>query len=631
MGLPRVTRHWAWASLPALVMASCTPSPRVDEREVVIYSPLACPIAQDQAFSVVYGNGDFENAAVSSFFLRDQGTTMSDLPPSTRSLIVDVSQPPSAIDWRGFAEVPPSGPVHVLVWPGRETCRLTRDVERRADMAIGTFGTNFLVVGGRSLAGSQVPHTFVGDLSTGIIVELPIGLGTRRAKPSVTSFPMIAGDAPAALVAGGRNPDTGAPLANAEVYVPKAGGSGAVGDFEAARIELNQARADHGAVTLATGETLLVGGVGDRGETLATMEIIDPKTRRARSNGVAILAVARSNPTVLRLATNEILVAGGFDAQGQPVPTLEWFSPDASNQSKKRPIDLVTGRERAFVALEAGGALAVIAPKDNNPDFKTVWIISADGTLEPAIPIDPSALTVVRLFEGAAGAPVLWTGPTHGWLRWDPWFGAFQPAIDAPANGPAVDDNGTTNPSDATMNGDSGLALWLEDRKEAGMNVTGWRFATRTRFDSIPSPLLVGSPLGLAPDRPAGLAGSSIHFRPGVGLELGPGASAFLTDVTLADFSAEIDVVGGAPEIVLRPETGAELSVGGAQCAFGAAATTKLAIERKGRRIAVRADDREPQDCSALLEDGVRIRLGLRGAQGGNVASGAKNLRVLRR
>src|SRR5262249_36183705 len=160
--------------------------------------------------------------------LRDRGTTMNDLPSSTRSLIVDVSQPPLSVDWRGFAEVPPSGPVHVLVWPGRETCRLTRDVERRADMAMGTFGTNFLVAGGRSLAGSQVPHTFVGDLSTGVIEQLPIGLGTRRAKPSITAFPMTAGAAPAALVAGGRNPDSGAPLASAEVYVPNPDVAGSV-------------------------------------------------------------------------------------------------------------------------------------------------------------------------------------------------------------------------------------------------------------------------------------------------------------------------------------------------------------------------------------------------------------------
>ena len=329
-------------------------------------------------------------------------------------------------------------------------------------------------------------------------------------------------------------------------YVPKIGAPSDVGDFEQRRIDLSEPRTRHGAVVLSTGETLLVGGRGPAGP-LRTMEIVDPVTRRARTAGVALLNVARERPTVLRLSSGEILVAGGLDASKNEVPTLEWFAPDAS-RATKRPVDLVTGQERAFVALEAGGALAVIRPQSGPSDFKTVWVISADGTLEPALPINPAEIDTVRLFAGAEGAPALWTG--RRWMRWSPWFGGFEPLANAPdpqkdsAPGPRLD---------IIANGDSGLALWLDDRGDAGLNVTGFRFATRTRFGAVPKPLLVNGTEQLAPDRLAGTPGSSIQLDPARGLVLGSGASAFLSDVTFADFELEVDITAAAP--VDRPSS----------------------------------------------------------------------------
>src|SRR5690606_3109529 len=120
--------------------------------------------------------------------------------------------------------------------------------------------------------------------------------------------------------------------------------------------------------------------------------------------------------------------------------------------------------------------------------------------------------------------------------------GAFEPIAEAPDVGPSVD---------AIANGDPGLALWLEDR-EAGMRVTGFRFATRTRFGAVPKPLLVTGPEQLAPDRLAGFPGSSIRFEAERGLLLGPGSSAFLTDVDFADFELTLEVTAGAPSVVLR-------------------------------------------------------------------------------
>jgi hypothetical protein len=441
-------------------------------------------------------------------------------------------------------------------------------------VASGVFGRHLMVAGG--LLAGQVPHTFVGDLSTGVVDKLEFGIGIRRTHASITAFREAPDDDPApALVAGGEDPDAKTPLATAEIYVPKPGAPGDIGDFDRIRIDLAETRTKHGAVVLATGETLLVGGTGQAGRPLRTMEIVDPRTRRNRTNGVALLAVPRTNPNVLRLASGEVLVAGGLNDRGQEVATLEWFSSDASRPTK-RPVDLVTGRERGFVPLEAGGALAVIAPAGSASDFKSVWVISADGTVDAAVPIDPATLDRVRLFPGTDGAPVLWTG--RRWLRWQPWFGAFQPIADAPQRGPRTS---------AIASGDSGLALWLDDRADDDENVAlegqlyvrGYRFATRSRFGTVRSPLLVDGPFGLAPDRVAGTPGSSINFIEGRGLELGPGASAFVTDVTYANVTIELDG-GAAPSVVLRQEDGRELEIGGAGCAFTETATRSVRVTR---------------------------------------------------
>ncbi len=612
----------AAVALSSALTTACKPDPEVQERQLVVYSPRSCPVSQSEAFSVVYGNGDFDNAqnAVSSLYLRDVGTALTELPQSTRSLIVDVSQ--RTIDWRGVAEVPKRGPINVLVWPGGETCRLSRDVQPRTDVTFGVFGRHIMIAGGR-LEG-QTPLTFVGDLSTGIVDTLPFGVRTPRSRATITSFRESADqDLVPALVAGGENREQAA-LSTAEIYMP--GADGSIGDFLDAPIQLSEQRTKHGAVVLSTGETFLVGGIGQFGSPLGSMEIVDPKTRRSRTAGVALLAVPRSNPIVLRLASGEILVAGGFSRTNQPVPTLEWFSADGSRASK-RPVDLVTGRERAFVPLEAGGALAVIAPSSSGTaEFPTVWVISANGTLEAGLPVDPTTLDKVRLFPGADGAPVLWTGLR--WLRWAPWNGAFQPIPDAPTLGPS-----TT----AITSGDSGLALWLSNQIDAThvsenqLYVTGFRFATKSRFGAVRNPLLVDGvgTLGLAPDRVTGTPASSIKFVPGRGLELGQGASAFVTDVTFADVDVAVDGEN-APSIVLRQTDGREVEVGGPGCAFFQPSATTMHVQRIGRRVRVRFDEEAPRECPTGLDEGARVAIGVRGVESSGV-SVARNLRISRR
>jgi hypothetical protein len=630
----RLTRRLAWVAL--VLTAACSKDPRIEERQLVVYSPRGCPVAQSEAFSYVYARGDFDETPFQRLFLRDVGTTMSALPSTTRAIVVDVSQQENNLAWWGQADVPPDGEVDVLVWPKTEVCSLTRIVERRTEGTLGVFGRHIAVMGGKPVDTPSVPVALVGDLRTGTLEKLELGLLTPRVHPTITEFKATPDEDPSpALVAGGEDYHENA-LATAEVYVGKKGTHGDLGDFDRATgiINLSTPRKKHGAVVLRDGSTLLVGGVDNGGNLISTMEIIDPRTRASTSNGIATLEHPRSNPTVIRLADGQILVAGGTDTR-DPVRLLEFFAPDGRSPSKTHSVELVTGRERAYVPLAGGGALAVIAPPAGVTDFKSVWVIAPDGSLAPGIPIDPGDLDVVRLYEGAGGAPMLWTG--WRWLRWDPWFGAFQPVPDAPTDrGPCLTRSPQPRPkcatSSTTVNGDPGLALWLEEPDSGPVLVSGFRFDVRTQFDNVSQAYLVNSPNGLAPDRIANQPGGAIQFDALTGLSLGPGAAAFLTDVTFGDFALDVEVVGsGPPSIVLRPKASDAFVVGGAACAFTQIATKSLHVERKGKRVRVQADDGELRDCpTELASSEMRVEIGLQGTSGFD-ASGARDLRVSRR
>ena len=628
MRFPRALSILSPTALLAAVVASCFSVTGCQRSIVVIDRPVrlntlaACPVSSDRGYGVLYAYGDFEASTetphVESLFLRESLTELEGLPSATRAIVADVSQPGAGSGFLGAGRVPEAGPVDVLLLPRGMACPISTPLERRTSAAIAAIDPTHVLVAGGTTALGQVPRTYMADLATGLLTALPFGLGARRVAPTITAFEATrVGLASGALVAGGADPDSLAPLRTVEVYAPNVDGS--VGDFVREKIELNDARADHGAVVLSSGPsaggTLLVGGRGPTG-LLRSMEVIDP-ARRAFPGGFASLEVPRLRPTVLRLASGEILVAGGEDEAGKPLPTLEWFSADATRSTKRRR-DLVASKRRAFVALATGGALAVIAPDTPDATFKSVWVISADGALEPGIPVQD--LEFVRLFPASDGAPLLFTG--RRWLRWQPWFGAFQQLLDAPEPVPGA--GGPANGSLAAP--DPGLALWLEDRTD-GSFLRAFRHGVRGPFAPVPRPLLVKDETFLAPDRLP--SRDAYRFELERGLLLGPGASAFLPDVTFAKVRIELRVTAATPLVVLRDEAGAELEVGGPFCALAGTAKESLVVTRDGPRVSYAADGGETRDCPRGVDAIARISVGLRGSSGVD-SSGARNLFVRR-
>jgi hypothetical protein len=566
-----------------LLVAACGKDPRIERRTVLLHVPRECALASD-AYAVFYAYGDYERTpdapSEEGQFLHQTGQRLSKLPAEARALIVDVAFGERA--WRGQAEVPSSGDVDVLLWPHRSPCRLTGDVGDRAGATMTALrGSRLLIVGG---AGATVPATFEANLATGVVRPLPVGLLTPRVRATVTAFEG------GAVVAGGTATTAGL-LDTAEVYRRE------TGDFDGAPIRLSEGRAEHGAVDLVTGETLLVGGVGASGEPLASLEVVDPVARRAKTGGLARLAVPRTRPIVLRLASGEVLVAGGFDARGEAIDTLEWLTADGHNVAR-RPQPLVARSRHAFIALPTGGALAVIVPDGPTDAIKNVWSIGPSGVPEAATPI-AEPLGKVRLFQGTQGQALLWTG--ERWMQWQPWSGSF-----------AALDLGTLGPIDTAASAEPGLPAWLA-KDETGTRVVGLRVDATSVFGPLPAgPLLAGSTAYTAPDR-------GVTFDPSLGAVLGPLQSVFVTDVTFAGVRVAFDPTGELPHIVLRDERGFEIELGSAACP-----RVSSTLERRG--AVVRAGDFE---CPARLREDARVTVGLRGAPD-HARSTARNLRLSR-
>jgi hypothetical protein len=510
--------------------------------------------------------------------------------------------------------------------PSAKPCALSQPdapLRARTEAAMGAVDRQRVLIAGGVLSDRTPAEAFLVDLTTGSVARTANDLAIARTGASVTAF-----GARGALVAGGANVVTGEPLQTAEVLVDR--------HFEDALVNLFEGRTEHGAVTLASGETLLVGGQGARGP-LASLEIVDPVTRKKRI-GLPPLEHARVRPTVLRLTTGEILVAGGLDAQGTPVGFLEWFSFDVTKHLRTRP--LVSSGEEGFVVLPGGGALAVIAGAENN-----VWLISRLGDLSSAPSIDAAALTEVRLFPGARGSPVLWTG--NRWLRWKPWSGEFgglasvvaagpTPAFVAPDPGLALWLNGVEEKASGWCRSAEGAASMCCRSAESAAVMCGLRVDLRGPYstDTALGALLVDGTDFFAPDRLVRSSDATITFEVERGLVLAPTASAFLTDATFASFTLDLDVTTTAPIVVLRQATGPgygdELEIGGATCPVVVPDGTKaLHVTREGGLVRVAFDQADSRPCPIAIPADVRVAVGLRGT--GDGLTSAKNFMITRR
>lgn len=575
-----------------LAVASCAEPPPI-ERHIAAYAVSGCQVRGDASL-LLTALGDFgASRAASQVGAKDLFKEVG-LPADLVGVEAEVL--PSG--WWGIGYANPPDDVRFTLWSSDDACDATAQVipKSRGGLALTSFGNGK----GLLLAGldptddvNAAAYALAFDLTTGKVSEKleKQGMGTSlRAFATATPF----GDG--ALVAGGINPSSGAVLDTAIVFADDA--------FDSEPIHLGEARAHHGAAVLRGGETLLVGGIGADGSPQNSMVAVDPVTRTARRLHLGTLSRARKDPIVLRLANDEILVAGGTDAHGLPVALLEWFAFDGS-ACDVRPTrcvhpaqSLVARTGRAFVALPAGGALAA-----GGFDFVTgepardVWWITPEGSIEAldSLSVAERGTRALRLVGASDGAPFLYNGSF--WLRFDPWLGRFAAPPFSPARGPDDD-----MPPPIAV--DPGLFMWIAREKDGDMLV-GFRHGVRGPYARDDGFLLLGDALHTAPDRPA-RPGGPVEFLPD-GLHIAD-ARVMVTDTTYAD----LDISGAARTAVLPHIELGTVTIG-VDCPWPRATGKAFTISRAGNSVSVEVDG-QTTTCAGPAG---RVSIALRGPDQG--------------
>jgi hypothetical protein len=609
MNLPRIAY---FATLPSVnlkrrlvlafvfALSACSTVDPGLVRTVRLHIPASCaPKDIDSAYGVFYGGGDYEptEAAPAKQGLRvSDRATLSAIPNNSRSLIVDLATLADRRSYRGLTLLTEKEGTNLdmLLWPeaieGSSACALGQNLGSRArGTSAAVDDSHVLYTGGQDVNGA--PFTTIANLSNGTVTTVRSGL-TRRLEPSVSSF------GKGALIAGGADFETNAPLTTAEVL------NLATNDFEIARIELSAGRAEHGAVTLSSGDVLLIGGRTVAGAT-RSLELIDPVEKRVRALGLTQLEQARRRPSVLRLASGEIMVFGGTDDIGRPVPDIEWIAPDASKRSKATASFFATREVRA-VALQGGGALLV--SDGDLPERTNVWRVSADGAVEPAGKVPMTVGESFYLFPGHDDEALLVANKT--WFRFNPWArtNAFSVLSESPGESPVKG-------ARAVSAGTPGLVMWIDDRsagaeQDGFASLRGFRFgselgpSTRSPYGRVGASLFTESHAGLVPDR---LPSAQMRFDSEEGVALTEGETITLATYTYAQFSLQMQ---GTARVVVRNEDGTEFVLG-ETC--GAAVGEQLSIARSGASVLLNS-----VPCALPFKPEARLSLAFRGKPAGS-------------
>ena len=545
--------------------------------------------------------GDFAGAHAASVDVR--GTGVTDLPLDLRG--VEASTSPPALRGVGYAEPPDD--VHLTMWSTTHACRaLEQDLvpPSQGGEAITAFdsGSAVIIAGLEPGVGgvvSDAAFALAWDTRTGQKLPLP-SLGANRVSWA-TATPFGKG----ALVAGGidRKFFPLRYLNSALVYRD--------GAIQEAPISIGDPRAQHGAVVLASGATLLVGGEDEHGvvDTLVSITPTDvPPFGTADFFMLGSLARARKLPTVLRLSTNEILVAGGVDGNGDYVPTLEWFSEDGGKCPRaactNEPRELAGLTDIAFAALAGGGALAAGGFVGRaGLAANGVWWIANDGALEalPSLSPQQRGTKRLRLVAASDGAPWLWNG--DAWFRFDPWQNVFFTPDAVPDDGPGDD-----LPDPVPV--DPGLFVWLSregtaDPAQRKAILRGFRHGVRGPYAHDPD-FLGADPRHLAPSRPPHRDGDV--WADAEGLHLSEWAGVVVTDTTYGNVVISGETMGPAlPTVQLGTLT---VGVPSPEPCPWPGLGTKFNVARGGSTVLVAVDGGPSKSCSGPSG---RVSIGLHG------------------
>ncbi|MFH1811583.1 MAG: hypothetical protein ABIJ09_22780 [Pseudomonadota bacterium] len=181
-----------------------------------------------------------------------------------------------------------------------------------------------LIVGGQGSDGQAArPVALLYDHRTGtycsdcVTGALPVG----RVGHTATS--LVDGSV---LILGGKDPQQSTPLAGASLYEP------ATGQFRSlisptARLRHVAVQLVGDAIPLTFRNQVLVAAGSDASSVLSSAELVDVTSDRVIT--LASLAVPRQDAAMALAASGKVLIVGGRDGSGDPVPAVDLFDPDS--------------------------------------------------------------------------------------------------------------------------------------------------------------------------------------------------------------------------------------------------------------------------------------------------------------
>ncbi len=190
------------------------------------------------------------------------------------------------------------------------------------------------------------------DPATGKFTMIASKMTTRRGQPSAT--PLLNGDV---LIAGGADHDSPGGIASAEIF------HATTMTFEQIS-PMHYGRISHTATLLNDGRVLIAGGRG--AEVTATAEIYDPKAKQFVTTGSMV--TARYKQTAGLLPDGRVLIAGGSDQRdwGGTMASAEIydphtgkFSPSSTMNDKRFKLPDAAARLASGELLIAGGSTDV--------------------------------------------------------------------------------------------------------------------------------------------------------------------------------------------------------------------------------------------------------------------------------
>jgi hypothetical protein len=178
---------------------------------------------------------------------------------------------------------------------------------------------------------------------------------------------------------------------------------------------LEEARAGFQAVALrdGTGDVLVVGGFGEEGEAVDSIERLNPSTGIARV--VGRMAVPRAEPALATLPDGKVVILGGRSAAvaGFALRTIEVFDPingdtltcpDPAGCLQNQGV-LDTGRIGAFASATSQNQIVIVLGRTLDPNLAEVPV--AEGELVTLTPLSSQPLPGAAALTARIGAAQL--------------------------------------------------------------------------------------------------------------------------------------------------------------------------------------------------------------------------------